>query len=169
LRSSLWTPHDVIASRLFRNVHHLCHWAEAAYGCLKPAPESRLRRTYLHLWYSMVLQKKRVLLDTRHSALSRASCRQAGRLPVCPRVCVSNSQFLSLNPGLRQLALRLLSEGKIRSALGNWRGRMNDENSRGNVQNVRGDSSARRRASPGAASNSGAIPGYAPGARIRHA
>jgi hypothetical protein len=33
LRSSLWTPHDVIASRLFRNVHHLCHWAEAAYGC----------------------------------------------------------------------------------------------------------------------------------------
>ena len=44
LRSSLWTPHDVIASRLFRNVHHLGHWAEAAYGCLKPAPESRLRR-----------------------------------------------------------------------------------------------------------------------------
>ena len=78
LRSSLWTPHDVIASRLFRNVHHLCHWAEAAYGCLKPAPESRLRRTYLHLWYSMALQKKRVLLDTRHSALSRASSRHSG-------------------------------------------------------------------------------------------
>ena len=25
LHSSLWTPHDGIASRLFRNVHHLCH------------------------------------------------------------------------------------------------------------------------------------------------
>ena len=37
--------HDVIPSRLFRNVHHLRHWATAAYGCLKPAPESRLRRT----------------------------------------------------------------------------------------------------------------------------
>ena len=76
LRSSLWTPHDVIASRLFRNVHHLGHWAEAAYGCLKPAPESRLRRTYLHLSVQHgALQKKRVLLDTRHSALSRASSR----------------------------------------------------------------------------------------------
>src|ERR1700736_5922462 len=75
LRSSLWTPHDVIVSRLFRNVHHLRHWAEAAYGCLKPAPESRLRRTYLHLWYSMARQKKRVLLDTRHSAPSRATSR----------------------------------------------------------------------------------------------
>ena len=62
LRSSLWTPHDVIASRLFRNVHHLCHWAEAAYGCLKPAPESRLRRTYLHLWYSMAPPKEAFFL-----------------------------------------------------------------------------------------------------------
>ena len=62
LRSSLWTPHDVIALRLFRNVHHLCHWAEAAYGCLKPAPESRLRRTYLHLWYSMAPLKEAFFL-----------------------------------------------------------------------------------------------------------
>ena len=65
LRSSLWTPHDVIASRLFRNVHHLCHWAEAAYGCLKPAPESRLRRTYLHLWYSMARSKRSAFFLTQ--------------------------------------------------------------------------------------------------------
>ena len=65
LRSSLRTPHDVIASRLFRNVHHLCHWAEAAYGCLKPAPESRLRRTYLHLWYSMARSKRSAFFLTQ--------------------------------------------------------------------------------------------------------
>jgi hypothetical protein len=49
----------VIASR------HLCHWAEAAYGCLKPAPESRLRRTYLHLWYSMVRSKRSAFFLTQ--------------------------------------------------------------------------------------------------------
>ena len=65
LRSSLWTPHDVIASRLFRNVHHLCHWAEAAYGCLKPAPESRLRRTCLHLWYSMARSNRSAFFLTQ--------------------------------------------------------------------------------------------------------
>src|ERR1039457_4256569 len=31
---------------------------EAAYGCLKPAPTSRLRRAYLHLKYSIVLSKQ---------------------------------------------------------------------------------------------------------------
>ena len=65
IRSSLWTPHDIIASRLFRNVHHLCHWAEAAYGCSKPAPESRLRRIYLHLWYSMARSKRSALFLTQ--------------------------------------------------------------------------------------------------------
>src|SRR5665648_1166266 len=30
---------------------------EAAYGCLKPVPTNRLRRTYLHLGYSIVLNE----------------------------------------------------------------------------------------------------------------
>ena len=30
---------------------------EAAYGCLKPAPTNRLRRAYLHLGYSIVLNE----------------------------------------------------------------------------------------------------------------
>src|ERR1019366_1052873 len=35
-----------------RNVHHLAVSSSAAYGCLKPAPANRLRRTCPHLGYS---------------------------------------------------------------------------------------------------------------------
>ena len=37
---------------------------EAAYGCLKPDPTTRLRRTYLHLGYSIVLFEH--VLGTSH-------------------------------------------------------------------------------------------------------
>src|SRR5665648_212718 len=37
---------------------------EAAYGCLKPVPTNRLRRTYLHLGYSIVLNEH--VLGTSH-------------------------------------------------------------------------------------------------------
>src|ERR1700680_670238 len=43
------------------NVHHRGLWTEAAYGSLKPPPTRRLRRTYLHLSYSMTISR---LLDT---------------------------------------------------------------------------------------------------------
>src|ERR1017187_2122909 len=51
----------MISSRLFRNVHHRRHGAIAAYGCLKPAPASRLRRVLFHLWHSIALSR---ILDT---------------------------------------------------------------------------------------------------------
>src|SRR5215831_7950110 len=43
------------------NVHHRGLWTEAAYGSLKPPPTRRLRRTSLHLSYSMTITR---LLDT---------------------------------------------------------------------------------------------------------
>ena len=62
LHSSLLSPHDVISVTPFNhNVHHRGLWTEAAYGCLKPPPTRRLRRTYLHLSYSMTISR---LLDT---------------------------------------------------------------------------------------------------------
>src|SRR5665648_621734 len=44
---------------------------EAAYGCLKPVPTNRLRRTYLHLGYSIVLNEH--VLGTSHPWLRRHS------------------------------------------------------------------------------------------------
>src|SRR5665648_76310 len=41
---------------------------EAAYGCLKPVPTNRLRRTYLHLGYSIVLNEH-VLGTSHHGCL----------------------------------------------------------------------------------------------------
>src|SRR5262249_53056435 len=58
LRSSLQSLHDVIKVPPFnRNVHHRGLWTEAAYGSLKPPPTRRLRRTYLHLSYSMTFTR----------------------------------------------------------------------------------------------------------------
>jgi len=68
LHSSLSPTHDVIPSRLFRNVHHHGHGTAAAYGCLKPAPASRLRRVLLHLRYSIALHQ-RVLDTTPHRSV----------------------------------------------------------------------------------------------------
>src|SRR5215510_233039 len=58
LRSSLPSLHDVIKVPPFNhNVHHRGLWTEAAYGSLKPPPTRRLRRTYLHLSYSMTFTR----------------------------------------------------------------------------------------------------------------
>src|SRR5215471_386001 len=58
LRSSLQSLHDVIKVTPFNhNVHHRGLWTEAAYGSLKPPPTRRLRRTYLHLSYSMTFTR----------------------------------------------------------------------------------------------------------------
>src|SRR5262252_7307633 len=58
LRSSLQSLHDVIKVPPFNhNVHHRGLWTEAAYGSLKPPPTRRLRRTYLHLSYSMTFTR----------------------------------------------------------------------------------------------------------------
>src|SRR5215813_248804 len=58
LRSSLQSLHDVIQVPPFNhNVHHRGLWTEAAYGSLKPPPTRRLRRTYLHLSYSMTIAR----------------------------------------------------------------------------------------------------------------
>ena len=55
-RARLSIPYMTCLTTPFnRNVHHRGHYAEAAYGCLEPAPISRLRRAYLHLGYSIVL------------------------------------------------------------------------------------------------------------------
>ena len=55
VRSSLSSTHDVFISRLLTVTFTTAAFrTEAAYGCLKPAPTSRLRRAYLHLRHSTV-------------------------------------------------------------------------------------------------------------------
>ncbi|HZK84395.1 MAG TPA: hypothetical protein VFC58_06915, partial [Desulfosporosinus sp.] len=63
---------------------------EAAYGCLKPVPTNRLRRTYLHLGYSIVLNEH--VLGTSHpwlqghlSILGHRSNSAYGRVPTALR------------------------------------------------------------------------------------
>src|SRR5215472_5367935 len=79
LRSSLQSLHDVIKVTPFNhNVHHRGLWTEAAYGSLKPPPTRRLRRTYLHLSYSMTFTR---LHDTSAGA---ECCRRSGRSTDAP-------------------------------------------------------------------------------------
>jgi hypothetical protein len=62
LHSSLLFLLDMIGlSRLLTIPFTTAALAEAAYGSLKPPPTGRLRRTYLHLSYSMTLARR---LDT---------------------------------------------------------------------------------------------------------
>src|SRR5258708_1900880 len=52
-RSSLQSIHDVFILRLLTVTFTTAAFrTEAAYGCLKPAPTSRLRRAFLHLRHS---------------------------------------------------------------------------------------------------------------------
>src|ERR1700687_3647698 len=54
-RSSLRSIHDVYIARLLTVTFTTTAFqTAAAYGCLKPAPTSRLRRAYLHLRHSTV-------------------------------------------------------------------------------------------------------------------
>ena len=54
-RSSLRSIHDVYIARLLTVTFTTTAFQNAAaYGCLKPAPTSRLRRAYLHLRHSTV-------------------------------------------------------------------------------------------------------------------
>src|SRR5215467_7033638 len=77
LRSSLQSLHDVIKVTPFNhNVHHRGLWTEAAYGSLKPPPTRRLRRTFLHLSYSMTPSR---LLDTTTLATRRLARPYPGR------------------------------------------------------------------------------------------
>src|SRR4051795_9518522 len=57
-RSSLQSIHDVFISRLLTVTFTTAAFrTEAAYGCLKPAPASRLRRAFLHLRHSTVFSE----------------------------------------------------------------------------------------------------------------
>src|SRR3954463_8737018 len=57
-RSSLQSIHDVFISRLLTVTFTTAAFrTEAAYGCLKPAPTSRLRRAFLHLRHSTVFSE----------------------------------------------------------------------------------------------------------------
>src|SRR3954463_2888316 len=57
-RSSLQSIHDVFISRLLTVTFITAAFrTEAAYGCLKPAPASRLRRAFLHLRHSTVFSE----------------------------------------------------------------------------------------------------------------
>src|SRR5215467_10219998 len=79
LRSFLQSLHDVIKVPPFNhNVHHRGLWTEAAYGSLKPPPTRRLRRTYLHLSYSMTFTR---LHDTSAGA---ECCPRSGRSTDAP-------------------------------------------------------------------------------------
>src|SRR5215470_3238813 len=105
LRSSLPSLHDVIKVPLFNhNVHHRGLWTEAAYGSLKPPPTRRLRRTYLHLSYSMTFTR---LHDT---SAGTECCRRSDRkadilgwpaLPQSGRIPSRNSRVPSAQPSSR--------------------------------------------------------------------
>src|SRR3954447_24759748 len=57
-RSSLQSIHDVFISRLLTVTFTTAAFrTEAAYGCLEPAPTSRLRRAFLHLRHSTVFSE----------------------------------------------------------------------------------------------------------------
>ena len=61
-RSSLQSIHDVFVSRLLTVTFTTATFrTEAAYGCLKPAPTSRLRRALIHLRHSTVFHRNTFL------------------------------------------------------------------------------------------------------------
>src|SRR3954454_8847562 len=69
-RSSLQSIHDVFISRLLTVTFTTAAFrTEAAYGCLKPAPASRLRRAFLHLRHSTVFSEH--VLGTTNPGIPR--------------------------------------------------------------------------------------------------
>src|SRR4030088_3612566 len=75
-------PHmTCFATPFHHSVHHRGLSAEAAYGCLKSSPTGRLRRTFLHLSYSMTLAR---LLDTTCRATNPTLLPRRGRAATEP-------------------------------------------------------------------------------------
>jgi hypothetical protein len=71
-RSSLWSIHDVLISRLLTVTFTTAAFrTEAAYGCLKPTPTSRLRRAFLHLRHSTVFREH--VLGTMNLSIGRTN------------------------------------------------------------------------------------------------
>ena len=66
-----------------RIVHYLTVTRSAAYGCLKPAPVGRLRRTYLHLRYCIEFQTVNSFLAQSILPFSSLSS-SAGTQRFCP-------------------------------------------------------------------------------------
>src|SRR6516162_10927174 len=96
LRSSLQSLPDGIKVPSFNhNVHHRGLWTEAAYGSLKPPPTRRLRRTYLHLSYSMTIARLHDTSMVKISSLgSRDGCLKAFRAQLFydePATCTTSS------------------------------------------------------------------------------
>src|SRR5215472_7415025 len=89
LRSSLSSIHDAVKAAPFgHDVHYRSHWTEAARGSLEPPPTRRLRRTFLHLSYSMTLSH---LLDTVASSRPMVVERSAAGVGRCAAASISLS------------------------------------------------------------------------------